>query len=114
MKEKNITLWPLGIFNAISVFSVLILTCIVWFGLMWLMELNILTGVFGHAILITILFAVLSISPLSCIEGIVWGVRCWKRACGLKRVDGLVCFLLSMIGLLLFVVMMGYLISVPV
>ncbi|MDE6742850.1 MAG: hypothetical protein K2J95_03100 [Lachnospiraceae bacterium] len=114
MKEKNKTLWPLGIFNVFYVFSVFILICIVWLGLMGLMELNILTGVFGYAILLTTLNAVLYLPPLSCIWGIVQGVRCWKSACGVKRVDGLVCFILSMIGFLLFAVVMAFLMNVSV
>lgn len=36
-----------------------ILICIVWLGLMGFMEVNILTGVFGYAVLLTILNVVL-------------------------------------------------------
>lgn len=108
MKEKNKTLWPLGIFNVIYVFSVFILICIVWLGFMGLMELNILTGVFGYAILLTTLNVVLYLSPLSCIWGIVQGVRCWESGYGRAHL------ILSIIGLLFFAVVSVFLMSVTV
>ncbi|MDE6748521.1 MAG: hypothetical protein K2K21_05570 [Lachnospiraceae bacterium] len=99
MKGKDKNLLAFGIFNAISVFPVCILVMVVGFaalaftGAKW----NVLTGI------LCLFFFFLS--PISCIIGIVKGIRSWKSS----RICATVCVVLSIIGILLFAVVTGYL-----
>lgn len=97
MKEKNNRLLYFGIINMCSVFIVLCLSGIV-------LDLDgTKTGPIASGITIIILF-ILSLSPISCILGIVQGIRYWKR----ERVDAKACLILSIIGFLLFAVVIGF------
>ena len=107
MKEKDANLLFLGIFNAISVIPVLFLAMVVALAML------ALTGKKMN-VLIDIIFLLISfLSPISCIVGIVQGIRNRKNS----RIYGaLACVKLSIIGILLFAVVSGFLwwrISIP-
>ena len=106
MKEKDANLLFLGIFNAISVIPVLFLAMVVALAML------ALTGKKMN-VLIDIIFLLISfLSPISCIIGIVQGIRNRKNS----RICAPVCIILSVIGILLFAVVLGFLwwrISIP-
>lgn len=97
MNGKGKNLLTFGIFNSISVFVVILLATIV------LSVVAPKPGMIASGTGILILF-ILALSPVSCILGIVQGIRCWKK----KKVDAKVCLILSIIGFLLFAVVIGF------
>ena len=106
MKEKDANLLTFGIFNAISVIPVLCLDVLVTFVMYVLMgmKMNIWTDIF--------LFLIIVLSPISCVIGIVQGIRRRKNS----RICAPVCIILSIIGILLFAVVLGFFwwrISIP-
>ena len=106
MKEKDANLLFLGIFNAISVIPVLFLAMVVALAML------ALTGKKMN-VLIDIIFLLISfLSPISCVIGIVQGIRSRKNS----RICAPACVILSIIGILLFAVVSGFLwwrISIP-
>ena len=99
MNGKNKTLLYFGIFNAFSVLPTFILACLFsWATLICLS--SIWNPVISDASSLLTLF-ILLLSPLSCILGTILGIR--RR----KRDYGLACFILSIIGLLLFAGVIG-------
>lgn len=101
MKKKSKGLLFLGIYNAISVFSAL-------FFAMSIFVVSLLTLLFwthGLFVMYALCFCFIIFSPIPCIVGIVLGIRGWIKKTGYA----LTCFILSIIGLLLFTAMMRYL-----
>lgn len=99
MEEKDKKLLGFGIFNAISVFPICIIVMVVGFAALAFMGMkwNVLTGILC---LFTFFLA-----PISCIIGIIKGIRSWKNS----RICAPACVVLSIIGILLFAVVAGYL-----
>lgn len=105
MKKKNKGLLLFGIYNAISVFPALIITINVF-----AVSLITLTFWFYYSFVFDVLCLCLIVfSPVPCIIGIVLGIVMGIR--DRKRGNGcaLACLILSIIGLILFAVVMRYL-----
>ena len=99
--KKNLDLLFLGFFNAISVFPAYILAiCVIVIAAYTRMGSYVPSFVSG----ILCIFSIF-LSPLSCILRIVLGICRWKRG----RVCAMVCIILSIIGIMLFAVVAGYL-----
>ena len=98
MKEKDANLLAFGIFNAISVIPVLCLDILVTFAIFVLMgtEENVWVDI--------LLLIIISLSPISCVIGIVQGIRNRKNS----RICAPVCVILSIIGILLFAVVLRF------
>lgn len=96
MKRKNILLLLFGIYNAISVFPAIMNA----FVFVIIIFSDFIPLYMTHVLCI---FNIL-LSPVSCILGIVLGICRWKRG----RVCALVCIILSIIGILLFAVVVDF------
>lgn len=91
---KKINILRFGICNAISAFAVYPLAAL---AVINVVRWNIFTGSVVPGILF---FFIIFLSPLSCILGIIQGIRGWKMG----KCCAAACFILSVIGLLLFAV----------
>ena len=96
-KKFNMLRW--GIINVSSPFCIYVLALIAVFKIL---DWNIITNSVALGILFWFIFL---LSPLSCILGIVQGIRGWKRG----RVFAPVCLILSVIGLLIFAAVTDFL-----
>lgn len=93
-KSKNPLLLVFGIFNVIYAILFIFIDMVVAFT--FFLDVKNYISSF-------VMYAIIFFSPLSCIVGIVQGRRCRER-----NVFATACFILSIIGLLLFAVVMGF------
>ena len=96
MKGKDKNLLAFGIFNVISVIPFLFLAMVVAFKIFALVDIK-------ATVILCLL--IIFLSPISCIIGIVRGIRSRKNPGTCAQA----CAILSVIGIFLFAVVAGYL-----
>lgn len=98
-KTKKFNMLTFGISNALSPGCIYVIALLAVYKIY---DWNIIT----NSVALGILFwFIVLLSPLSCILGIVQGIRGWKRG----RVFAPVCLILSVIGLLIFAAVTDFL-----
>lgn len=102
MKVKSLALLFFGIFNVVSVVPCL------FFAFVFAWSVMLSNNMIWSDLTNLAAIAILSLSPISCIVGIVQGIRHWKLICAR------ICVILSIIGFLLFAVVMGFMLHVSV